>query len=944
MVHGTGHGLVERGWELDSIGAAADRLAAGHGGVLVLEGPPGIGKTSLLAELRRLVAERVEARVLTATAAELERTFPFGVARQLLEPSVRAEQDELHGAAALGAAALGVAGDGLARPSSETDDGSFAALHALYWLTADLASSRPVLMAVDDAQWADRNSARFLSFLANRVAEHPILLALGVRRTGEDQERRGLARLAGRAGATVLELRPLTEDGIGDALAARLGRRADPEFARAVHEAVGGNPLLLDQLSVELRREGVEPDAASVRRLASINATGVARSVLFRLAALGDDAQAVARAVAVLGAGAPEARIAAVAEMPADRAIEALARLEAADALEPGTRAFVHAIVRDAVYRDLTPAGRGLLHGRAARALVAEGAAPEQAAAHLLETAAVGDPEAVAVLRAAAASALGRGAPEAASRLLQRAAEEPPSDEQRAAVLAELGHAELRAGESAARTHLREAADAAEGNARVSALTRLGHAALLSGDLDGAIDAFREAATSGGEEEARLRAEAELASALINSRRFDEAVRRLDPYRDRAGVTPGERMLLAVSAFVSAQQGDPVGKTVEIAHRALAGGQLLAEQTSSSLLVHEIAWALLFADALEDAEALLDAALADARRRGAVPGFALAGFGRAWLRLRRGDLAGARAEAESSYGTRELYHWHATAPLALGLLAEALVDQGELDQAQALLVEGGLDGDVPDVAVFNLALYARGRLGIARGDWAAGTEDVLTAGAREEAVGGHTPGGIPWRSTAATALATSAERDGARELADAELDLAERLGCPRAIGVALRAAALTREGDESVRLLSDSLDALRQTEARLERARTAVELGAALRRANRRGDARDHLRVALDDAIRCAARPLAERAHEELSATGARPRRKVLSGVDALTPTELRIARMAATGQSNPEIAQGLFVTRKNVEFHLSNAYRKLRIGSRRQLGDVLQNGGRPPL
>lgn len=940
MARGVRHELVERAWELDSIAAAVDRLAEGQGGIVVLEGPPGIGKSSLLAELRRLAAERTDARVLPAAAAELEKTFPFGVARQLLEPAVREQQAELQGAAALGATAL--AGEGLGRSGAENDDASFAALHSLYWLTADLASERPLVLAVDDAQWADRNSARFLSFLANRVAEHPILLALAVRRTGADEERRGLARLAGKAGATVLELRPLSEEGVADALEDRLGQRADAEFSRAVRETVGGNPLLLDQLSIELRRDGVEPAATFVPRLTSVNTTSVARSVLFRLAGLGDDAQAVARAVAVLGPGAPESRIAAVAELAPERAIEALARLEEADALEPGSRAFVHAIVRDAVYRDLAPAARGLLHGRAARALAAEGEPPEQSAAHLLETAALGDPEVVSILRAAAASALGRGAPEAAARLLSRAAAEPPPDDMRATVLAELGDAEVRAGEPEARTHLRAAADVLEGNRRVQVLTRLGHAELLAGDLHGAIDVFREAATSGGEDEARMRAEAELASGLINSRRFDEAVCLLAGYRDLPGTTPGERMLLAVSAFVSAQDAEPVEQTIALARRALAGGQLLAEQTSSSLLVHEVAWALLFADALDDAETLLNAAMSEARGRGAVPGFALAGFGRAWLRLRRGNLAGARAEAESSYGTRELYHWHATAPLALALLIEALVDQGELDQAQALLSDNHLDGEIPDVAVFNLALYARGRLAIARGEWAAGTEDVVLAGEREEAVGGRTPCGIPWRSTAAVALAAGGQSDGVRDLADEELALAEQVGCPRAIGIALRAAAEAREGEEAIGMLSDSLDALRQTNARLERARTAVALGSALRRNNRRGDARDHLRVALDDAIRCGARPLAERAHEELSATGARPRRKVLSGVDALTPTELRIARMAATGRSNPEIAQSLFVTRKNVEFHLSNAYRKLRIASRRDLGAALQNGDAP--
>jgi DNA-binding CsgD family transcriptional regulator len=931
-----GQRLVERTWELDAIGAAVDRLADGDGGVVVVEGPPGIGKSSLLAGLRELAVQRSSARVLAAAGAELEQTYAFGVARQLLEPVVREQREQLHGAAALAASALGLgSGDS---PRGDADDASFAALHALYWLVADVAADRPLVLLVDDGQWADRNSARFLSFLANRVGEHPVLIALGLRTTGAEGERRGLGRLAGGPDATVLELRPLSEGGVADALGQRLGRPPDTGFARAVRDAVGGNPLLLDQLALELRRDEVDPTAEAIERLADLDPTGVARSVLVRLSALGDAEQSVARAVAVLGPGAPESRIAVVAELPVEETIEALEQLETADVLQAGTRAFAHAIVRDAVYRDQTAAARGLAHGRAARALVSDGEAAEQAAAHLLETPGVGDPAAIATLRKAAAEALARGAPESASRLLTRALEEPPSDELRGQVLSELGLAELRAGEPGAREHLRAAADATHGpgNGRVTALTHLGHAALLSGDMDGAVDAFGEAAVAEGATELRLRAQAELASALINSRRFDEAVEGLAQYSDLRGETPGERMVLAVSAFAAAQMGEPAEWTIELARRALASGRLLEEQSSSSLLVHEVAWALLFSGAEDAAERLLEDALADARRRGAVPGFALAGFGRAWVRLRRGDLAGARAEAESSFGTRELYRWHATAPLSAGLLVEALVEQGELDEADKLLADAGVGGEVPDIAIFNLPLYARGRLRIARGERASGVADVTSAGRREERVGGRSPGGIPWRSTAAEALVGGGDRDEARTLAEEELELARRLGSARATGVALRAVGLTRDGEQAIELLQESLAQLSGCEAALEQARTEVALGSALRRANRRGDAREHLRAALDRALGCDARPLAQRALEELGATGARPRRMVLSGVDALTPTELRIARMAAAGRSNPEIAQSLFVTRKNVEFHLSNAYRKLSISSRKELGDAL--------
>ena len=157
-------------------------------------------------------------------------------------------------------------------------------------------------------------------------------------------------------------------------------------------------------------------------------------------------------------------------------------------------------------------------------------------------------------------------------------------------------------------------------------------------------------------------------------------------------------------------------------------------------------------------------------------------------------------------------------------------------------------------------------------------------------------------------------------------------GAPRALGVALRVAGSARGGDAGLRLLGESVAALRGSPALLERAHSLAELGAALRRSGGRAAAREPLAEALDLAARCGARPLAARAREELKATGARPRRAWRTGVEALTPSELRVARLAAEGRSNREIAHELYVTLKTIEGHLARAYAKLGIEGRGQL------------
>jgi DNA-binding CsgD family transcriptional regulator len=218
---------------------------------------------------------------------------------------------------------------------------------------------------------------------------------------------------------------------------------------------------------------------------------------------------------------------------------------------------------------------------------------------------------------------------------------------------------------------------------------------------------------------------------------------------------------------------------------------------------------------------------------------------------------------------------------------------------------------------------------------------MLDTGRRFESVGSRNPAFIAWRSPAALALHRLGEQGEARRLAGEELELARAWGAPRALGAALRAAGLIEGGEHGLTLLEEAVQALDGSPAKLEQAKARAELGAALRRANRRSQAREQLRHAVELATTCGATELAARAERELLATGARPRRVALSGVDSLTPSERRVAELAAEGPTNREIAQALFVTQRTVEVHLTSIYRKLAISSRSQLAAALAEPAR---
>ncbi|HEX8083474.1 MAG TPA: AAA family ATPase [Solirubrobacteraceae bacterium] len=995
-----GPDLLERERELRRLDVLVAEACGGRGQMVLVEGPPGIGKTRLLEAARERARERGMV-VLTARASELDRDFPFGVVRQLFEREA-SSLELLRGAAAGAAPLLGLPAPGAdsaplpgsaaappasaaAPPAAAPLPGSAAALpaHALYWLTANLAERSPAALVIDDVHWADAGSLRFLQFLLPRLEELPVLVALAARTREPGTDRLPLDVIATDPLTAVVRPAPLTHGAVR-ALAAALGESVDPAFADACRQATGGNPFLLRELLRELAAEGVAPTRDGAPLVRELAPPTVARAVVLRLARLGDDASSLARAVAVLGDGVPLRRAAALAGLAArhgdaaradaaartpsppalaraappardaprtlsppalDRAGALAAALADADILAPARPlAFAHPILRAAVYGDIEPGELAAAHRRAADLLAADGAGPEELAVHLLATEPAGDPYVVATLREAAARAVARGSAPIAVACLRRALAEPPRPDERGAVAFALASAEIEAGEpTPAAEHFEEGVRVTS-DPRTRATHALDHAnaLLAAGRGDEAVPLLERAVLDVRDEDPELALVVEsyaLGMGRAIRARLPSVRERLAHYRGRlTGATAGERLLLAVQAHIDAfsrSSREPAAALADVAERALADGRLLDDARGVAPSLFFALDVLLLADRIEPARRVLDQAVDDARRRGSLPGFAFASGMRCGLLARVGDLPAAEADGRSFADLAFEQGWFLAQPNGLGSLIGVLVDRGELDHAE-WVDRQTREADVPgaDLGLARI-VHARARLLVARGEVAAARVEAERLG-RPRARWNTYPTLAPW-VLVAPALAPE-DPDEARAEADRMLQDARSWGTPRAIGMALHASGLVIDGARRLELLEEAGNVLADAPAPFEQARALTDFGAALRRANRRTAAREPLRRALDLADSCGARPLAERARQELRAAGGRPRRPRTSGVDALTASERRTAAMAAEGMSNPEIAQALFVTTKTVEAHLSNAYRKLDIASRAELPAALRS------
>ena len=965
--------------------AAITAAAGGRGTLILVQGPAGMGRTTML---RVACAEAgVQGmRTLTARGLALEQGFSYGVVRQLLEPARAAASPGEWDALLDGAARLArpvfdgadfdrakfehadlddpdfpraepsAAEPSAAGASAAEGGGPHATMHGLYWLTANLAARGPLVLAVDDAHWADAPSLRWLSHLAARIASLPVVLLLGSR-SGPDQPS-VIGELADYPACVRLWLRPL--GGAASAVLAgeALGDRADPGLCLAMHESAGGNPFLLEALIEAVRARGEDgPDEATVL---SLGPQPVADAVTRRMGQLDEGAVALARALAVLGRPAPLRHVAPLAGMDLPQAALLTDRLRAASVLAAGALlAFEQPVVRNAIYDSIPPGERAMAHARAAALLEADGTDTELVALHLLRSEPGAAPRAVTVLRAAATAASDRGAPDIAAEYLRRALAEPPPVGERAALLLGLALALASDRDGDAVAVLREAvaqAGAAGPPAGPERPTMATAALLASGVLGlwGHHDDAAEIARAGiagpaglpaataatAEPLVRDQLEAELfanswASAASARPAWDRIRPRLDSL---AAGTRREPAVLdwhvyeALSATMAARPGSEViARFAPFLAAATAGAQRDSLRAVNVMLV------LIWNDELGQARAVSDVLLADARARGSMNLIAHLYSLRSMILRRLGRLHAAADDGRMGFD----FTLRTSPPLAVAwaaaFLVEALTKIGRFAEAESV-VAAAEDRQPPDGWIHTIMFtQARGALRVAAQRHEEGLADLLSAAAGWRALGVSCPAAATWRIPAVPAcMALGREEDAAR-LAAEQLELAIATGTPATLGVSLRVAAPFAPDPE--RTLAQAISLLEAVDGRYEQGLALADLGAHRRRAGRRGDAREPLRRALDYAERTGAERLRGYARAELLAVGARPRRAALTGPDALTTAERQVATLAAEGRSNRQIAQQLFITQATVETHLRHAFHKLGISSRADLPARLAHG-----
>lgn len=933
---------LEREGERAAVERGLDAAASGSGALLIIEGPAGIGKTTVLDDARGTARLR-KMQVLTARAASLERDIANGVVRQLLEPRLRRAAPKtrdslLAGAAALAAPVVLLNAEPPAGELADIADRRSPVVHGLYWLVANIAADAPLLLAVDDLQWSDAASLRFLAYIARRLTDLPVLVVVTVR-TGETPvDADALSELMLVPGAHVIRPQALSTTAVAQLAQDALGGSPDAGFVFACREATGGVPFLLVEMFKSLAAAGVSIDTSGAASVTKLTSDTVAHATLLRLSRLSPEATAIAQCVAVLGRHAQLGSVARLSKLHEHTVLRARDALVSADLMHAGPpMTFVHPIVAASIYHAIPRGQRSMAHAAAAHMLTDDGADVEDVAAHLLLAEPGAAAEALDTLRAAARVARTRGAPESAAAYLERALLESTA-EARAHVLHELAQARSVLRQPLAVERFHEAIDASRDpafRARVAVdlvetlmVTRQWDAALHEIDTALAIPASDSETTACLEV---FRAHV-MAYDVRLVDRFEATRPRLAEIADRDGRSG--RLMAALLAACAVARNEPPREVVALSTHALADGLLMAGADAEAwgpFAAARLAWLGQHDVALAAAEQMRDAA----QRRGSVYGFVRGTALHALALARAGDLRGAEADIRGAYDLARDGDALYGLLLLLCWAVDALLERPGLDDVARVF-------EVTDVAPLDGTylgawfLETRGRLRRMRGERAKAADDLRRCGGLMKAFHTVNPMLSRWRSECALALPDS-ERAEALHLVDEELALAAATGVAEPQAVALRTAGLLERGDAAIERLRTSLDRHQDGDSPVEQARTLVALGAALRQAGRRQAAEQRLREGLGIAHSSGAERLAGHAEEELRALGFRPRRRAMFGVDALTPSELRVAREAARGVTNRDIAQSLFVTLKTVESQLRSAYQKLEIAGRSELAAALE-------
>ncbi len=923
-------GLIERDVETSTIDEAIAGALSGAGRVLMLSGVAGVGKSALIGHAVDTAAT-VGLTTLTSCPTPVSPGLAHGVVRDWLGPLARRHkpgEKPFDGPAER----LGVA---LTETGDDHPAWSLAAIdYALAWLIDNLADRAPVLLVVDDVQWADSGSLQLLDLLSARVARTPVVLLVS-RREGEPSVNPEiLDRITHRA--TEIRPAPLSVIGVEQV---RRDLSTTPAMrsmsSREIHRLTGGVPFLVREL---LRGGGTRPGSAP---------QPVVDSLADRLGRLGDRAMEIARTVAVLGDEATFDGIAELSGLNVADLSDPLETLTDAGIVTLGTwRASpAHPIVAEAVLSSMTPSERSDRHRRAADHLTRLNKPRQVVASHLVHTLPREDPTVVDLLRKAGEDSLESGATQTAATQLYRAVSETRPEDTDPCLVTLAATAHMRAGLSDLAFELWQLALGRITSAedRAACLADMGDAQMTSGDRAGARASYEQASrllTEAGHDASSPELRTLMVRMSMVRALYDGAYADLEMALGKAVTQAAaddnyaDRQLFAIAASALATRGEDTASARSLAVRALADGKLIEEDTCDGKLFYVAAAVLDWSDAYEDAEAALDAAIRDSRRRGSPMGFATASYSRGRLNLRRGRLQEAVADLDAALQLRAR-GWSEYVSPALASLVLTYLGLGRLDAARALEPELRQIGAGRDF-LSSFALHAAGIVRTLHGDHERALADFRSVA---EVLEPHVvnPAIMPWRELSAYSLMALGRRDEAREHADEAVALARQWGAPRSVGWALRTQAQLLPPDEAVPQLREAVRLFESCQSLYYLARAKNDLGELLLGSDvTRDEGVELLRCALEYGRTNEVPPVARRASQLLLRNGIRVADLADSPLSSLTPGERRVVELAATGHTNRAIARQLFVTVKAVEWHLSNAYRKLGVSSRAQLPDVL--------
>jgi DNA-binding CsgD family transcriptional regulator len=913
--------LLERTNEVSAIDAALD----GHGSCVLLEGRAGRGKSTLVDYAVQRGRER-GAQTWVARARHLASAAPFEVLRRLLGPAVV----EAGGVDALdGAARFAIP---LFTPGADLSQGVD---YGCQWLIAWLAERSPLVLAVDDAHWADGASLRVLLDVQSDISAQPVTMVVASRPVENPEIQGLLAAMAAERDCSVLAPGTLSREAVEEIITEKLGEPVTGAFVDECLKVSRGNAFYLHEL---LRP--YEGDARPNRQTFIRNGTlSLRRTVAWRLGELGPEALSLAQAAAVLGDGCSLHLAAELAGMDEVTAVQQASRLEVASILQHGDPVeFLHPLLRAAVEAELPDVVRGELHARAAKLLWLSGEAPESVALHLVNSPGSNDDEVATFLAEEGELALEAGSIALATQLLRRALDEPAPPALRPRILVALGRAERALGHlDAARRHLESAMETEPRAVALTAAAELFDVLLDSGEfadlgrLHQRVVGLEPRGDSVAEVRVRVQLLANVLMAVEPGLTLPADLAEIDT-RELSVERDIDRYLLVVAAIHErTMQHGTTQRLIDNLHRAVAALDGLDDGNLSvwdvRTAIEAAAW--LADDAMAEAEGILERiAPSVSRLRGSAPSL-----------------------------HSELEHRRLLGGLAKGDFEDVLAAIAVAEQRTA-------QRDTPRVAAGHR--FIRGWIAFERGDYATAGE-LLSARSAEATLYsalGALLTGHPERvvelvaeqgfSTdvdgpvtaleveldphlvASHAYGLLGDRENALREADREVAIRRTYGPGFRLARALRRRASFEPARIAVDLLAEALELAESTPRRPVIARVLASYGAALQRAERAPEAREALYRAVDLAGEMGMDRLRERAHRELVLAGGRPRRTRVTGPRSLTAAQQQVAQLAAAGRTNRQIAEDLFVTIKTVETHLAAVYRKLGIAARDELADAL--------